>query len=226
MTLAERIERVQQTVARAARRAGRNQDEITVIGVCKTVDRDKVDAAYKLGLHHFGENRVQDAARKFATPLPADAVLHMIGQLQTNKVKVAAPLFGLFQSVDRISLVDAMNREGGRRGRQLPVLVQVNVACEMQKAGCSIEDVPDLVDRVLASSNLSLAGLMTIAPLVPDPEQVRPVFQSLRNLRDELRRSHPDTALDVLSMGMSDDYAVAVEEGATHVRVGRAIFQE
>ncbi len=226
MTLAERIEQVQCTVARAASRAGREPAEITIIGVCKTVDRGQVDAAYALGLRHFGENRVQDAARKFASPLPGDAVLHMIGQLQTNKVRLAAPLFAVFQSVDRPSLIDALEREGGRLERRLPILIQVNVAREEQKAGCSVEDAPALLARVLASPHLALGGLMTIAPLVADPEQVRPVFRDLRHLRDALRHAHPGATLEILSMGMSDDYAVAIEEGATHVRVGRAIFQD
>ncbi len=226
MTLAQRIEQVQCKVARAAMRSGREPADITIIGVCKTVDRDQVEAAYALGLRHFGENRVQDAARKFASPLPGDAVLHMIGQLQTNKVRVAAPLFGVFQSVDRPSLADALEREGGRLERPLPVLIQVNVAGEAQKAGCRVDDAPALLARILASPHLALRGLMTIAPLVADPEQVRPVFKGLRDLRDELRQLHPDAALDVLSMGMSDDYAAAIEEGATHVRVGRAIFQD
>ncbi len=226
MTLAQRIEEVQRTVARAARRAGREPNDVTIIGVCKTVDRDQVDAAYALGLRHFGENRVQDAARKFASPLADDAELHMIGQLQTNKVRVAAPLFDLFQSVDRPSLIDALEREGERLARRLKVLVQVNVAGEAQKAGCGIDAAPALLARVLESPHLAISGLMTIAPLVTDPEQVRAVFHGLRKLRDELCRSHPDATLDVLSMGMSDDYAVAIEEGATHVRIGRAIFQD
>ncbi len=226
MTLAQRIEEVHRTVARAARRAGREPNDVTIIGVCKTVDRDQVDAAYALGLRHFGENRVQDAARKFASPLAGDAELHMIGQLQTNKVRVAAPLFDVFQSVDRPSLIAALEREGERLARRLKVLVQVNVAGEAQKAGCGIDAVPALLARVLESPHLAISGLMTIAPLVTDPEQVRPVFHGLRKLRDELCRSHPDATLDVLSMGMSDDYAVAIEEGATHVRIGRAIFQD
>ncbi len=226
MTLAERIERVQCAVAGAARRAGREPEDVTLIGVCKTVDRDQVDAAYQLGLRHFGENRVQDAARKFGSPLPPDAALHMIGQLQTNKVRLAAPLFEMFQSVDRPSLIDALEREGGRLERRLPVLIQVNVAGEAQKAGCSVDDAPALLTQVLASPHLALRGLMTIAPLVADPEQVRPVFRGLRDLRDALCRSRPEATLDILSMGMSDDYVVAIEEGATHIRVGRAIFQD
>ena len=224
MSLAERIEKMQCVVARAATKSGRQPADVTIIAVSKTVDRDQVDAAYALGLRHFGENRVQDAARKFAVPLPRDAELHLIGQLQTNKVRIAAPLFDVFQSVDRPSLIDALEREGGRLGRRLPILLQVNVAGESQKAGCSKEDAPALVARVLALPHLDLHGLMTIAPLVADSEEVRPVFRDLRELRDDLGRAHPDVALNILSMGMSDDFAVAVAEGATHVRVGRAIF--
>lgn len=225
MTLARRIEAVQRSVASAAERAGRDPAGITLIGVSKTVEREQVDAAYALGLRHFGENRVQDAVAKFESPLPPDAAVHMIGQLQTNKVRLAAPLFSTFQSVDRPSLIDALEREGVRLQRQMDVLIQVNVAGEEQKAGCAPDEAPGLLLRILNSTHLRPLGLMTIAPLVTNPEQVRPVFRALRELRDDLVRQQPHVTLDVLSMGMSDDFAVAIEEGATHIRVGRALFQ-
>ncbi len=221
--LATHIDAVRRRIAEAAERAGRDPESVTLLAVSKTVDRATVDAAYALGLRHFGENRVQDSLRKYAEPLPADADLHLIGQLQSNKARQAAALFSVIESVDRPSLIDALEKEADRLGRRLPVLLQVNVAGEAQKAGCSPDDAPDLAARLLASPGFDLRGLMTIAPLVPDPEQVRPVFAGLRTLRDALRED-TGAALDVLSMGMSDDFAVAIAEGATHVRVGRAVF--
>lgn len=221
--LASRIATVQAALAAAAHAAGRDPAEVTLVAVSKTVDRATVDAAYHLGLRHFGENRVQDSLAKFAEPLPPDATLHLIGQLQTNKARAAAALFGVVESVDRPSLVDALQREAERLGRAVPVLLQVNVAGEAQKAGCDPADAEPLARRIVASPGLDLRGLMTIAPLVDDPEQVRPVFRGLREVRDRLRQDL-GTPLSVLSMGMSNDYPIAVGEGATEVRVGRAVF--
>ncbi len=224
-TLAERIAGIREQVAEAAMRAGRDPGSVTIVAVSKTFPREAVDAAYSAGMRHFGENRVQEAQGKFADPpMPNDAVLHLIGQLQSNKARPAATLFGLIESVDRASLIDALEKEAARLGRPIPVLLQVNVAREPQKSGCTPEEAPDLAARLIESPGFDLQGLMTIAPLVPDPELARPTFAGLRALRDQLREAHPGIALDVLSMGMSDDYPVAIAEGATHIRVGRAIF--
>lgn len=222
--LAGRIARVRERIAVAAARVGRDPGDVVLVGVSKNVGREAVGAAYAAGLRHFGENRVQDAARKFADPLPSDATLHMIGQLQSNKARSAATLFGLIESVDRPSLIEALEREADRLARPLPVLLQVNVAGETQKAGCAPTAAARLAARLAGSPAFDLRGLMTIAPLVPDPERARPVFRRLRALRNELVAAAPALRLDVLSMGMSDDFEVAVEEGATEVRVGRAIF--
>lgn len=223
-SLAERLEEVRTAVLAAAVRAGRDPASVTVVGVCKTVGRETVDEAYAAGLRHFGENRVQDAAQKFAVPLPDGATLHMIGQLQSNKAGVAARLFDIVESVDRLSLIDELDRQATKRDTVLPVLLQVNVAREAQKAGCSPDDAAALAAAIRARPHLGLRGLMTIAPLETDAEAARPVFAGLRTLRDRLRDEHPDNPLHVLSMGMSNDFAVAIEEGATHIRVGRAIF--
>ncbi len=222
--LEERLIRVQERVADAALRAGRSPQDITIVAVTKTVHREMVDEAYTLGLRHFGENRVQDARVKFAIPLPPDAMLHLIGQLQTNKAKHAVPLFDMIESVDRPSLVDELERQGAKLNKVVDILLEVNVSGEAQKAGCAPDHAPALVAHIERCPHLRLRGLMTMAPLVDDPELARPVFRALRELRDRLCEESPKRSLSILSMGMSNDFPVAIEEGATHVRIGRAIF--
>ena len=223
--LATRIATVRAEIAAAAARAGRDPGTITLIGVCKTVERPTVDAAYAHGLRHFGENRVQVAKAKFGTDRPADLVLHLIGSLQTNKARDAVALFDLIHSVDRLGLIEALASAATRAGRRLPVLLQVNIAGEESKQGCDPDEATALAAAIVTHPTLELRGLMTMAPYVPSAE-TRPVFRALRTLRDELRGRHPDQPLPELSMGMTNDYGVATEEGATIVRVGRAIFAE
>lgn len=222
--LRARVARIGEQVANAAARSGRDSGAVTIVGVTKTVGREAVDAAYESGIRHFGENRVQAAAAKFTEPLPNDATLHLIGQLQTNKAGAAAKLFDQIDSVDRSSLIGELQKQGVKLGHTIPVLLQVNIAREEQKAGCEVDEVEPLLAEIGASANLALRGLMTIAPLVDDAEAVRPVFRALRELRDRLRQTHPNLELPILSMGMSNDFEVAIEEGATHVRIGRALF--
>lgn len=223
--LATRIATVRAEIAAAAARAGRDPGTITLIGVCKTVERPTVDAAYAHGLRHFGENRVQVAKAKFGADRPADLVLHLIGSLQTNKARDAVALFDLIHSVDRLGLIEALASAATRAGRRLPVLLQVNIAGEESKQGCDPDEATALAAAIVTHPTLELRGLMTMAPYVPSAE-TRPVFRALRTLRDELRGRHPDQPLPELSMGMTNDYGVATEEGATIVRVGRAIFAE
>ena len=225
-SLRARVEKVLAMVGDSSRSSGRQPEDVTIVAVTKTVDRDAIDEAYALGLRHFGENRVQDTRRKLTDlrPLPDGTVLHLIGQLQSNKVKSAVALFDIIESVDRMSLIDVLEKEAERRGEPVSVLLQVNVAREPQKAGCAPESAADLMQRLVRSAWLRPKGLMTIAPLVVDPEETRPVFSALRGLRDALQREHFTIDLDTLSMGMSDDFRVAIEEGATSVRIGRAIF--
>lgn len=224
MAIAERIERVREEISTAATRAGRDSSEINLVAVSKAVERAAVDAAYAAGIRHFGENRVSAAREKFAPLLPDDLRLHLIGQLQSNKARPAVSLFQLIESVDRISLIDALEKEAAILERPIPVLLQVNVAGEAQKAGCNAADAPALVDRLARSASFSIEGLMTIAPLVETAEEVRPVFRQLRLLRDRLRTMRESPSLPILSMGMSNDYIVAIEEGATEVRLGRSLF--
>lgn len=221
--LAARIASVQGQIAAAAQRAGRDPDTVTLVGVCKTVERPIVDVAYAHGLRHFGENRVQVAKAKFGANRPADLTLHLIGSLQTNKAREAVTLFDLIHSVDRPCLVEALASAAERAGRRVPVLLQVNIAGEESKQGCAPDEADALAAAIVARPALELRGLMTMAPYVAS-EETRPVFRALRLLRDELRRAHPTLPLLDLSMGMTNDYPVAIEEGATIVRVGRAIF--
>jgi len=221
--IAARIAAVEGRITLAAERAGRDPSEITLVGVSKTVGRADVDAAYAAGMRHFGENRIQDALVKFEDS-PDDLVLHLIGSLQTNKVRHAVGRFQLIHSVDRLSLVDALQARCEAASVTQPILLQVNVAREEQKHGCDPDDAAAMIEAVLARKNLELRGLMTMAPLTATPEEARPVFAELRQLRDRLKRDFPGSNLADLSMGMTNDYEVAVEEGATIVRVGRAIF--
>lgn len=220
----ERISAVRARIDEAARRAGRRGEEVTLVAVCKTVGRAEVDAAYLAGQRDFGENRVQDARAKFSANVPPDLRLHMIGTLQTNKVRHVVGAFYLVHSVDRVALVEELDRRATALGCVQPVLIQVNIAREEQKHGCLAEDAPALIEAVLARPGLELRGFMTMAPLTATAEEARPVFIGLRALRDRLRARYPDACLDELSMGMTNDYVAAVEEGATIVRVGRAIF--
>lgn len=219
----ERIADVRSRVEVAARRSGRSSDGITIVAVSKTFSRPAVDAAIELGLTTFGENRVQEARQKFVTPLAGGSCLRLIGQLQSNKARHAAQLFSCIETIDRLSLIDALDREGARIGKVLSVLIQVNVAREPQKSGCAPEDAEALLDAVVRSKHLRCDGLMTVAPLVDDPDDARPAFIALRELRAHLQMS-TDVELPTLSMGMSNDYEVAIFEGATHIRLGRAIF--
>jgi pyridoxal phosphate enzyme (YggS family) len=223
--LRTRREQIEAQIASAAATAGRLPEEVTLVAVSKTVDRSTVNAAYEAGFRVFGENRVQDATRKFELALPPDAQLLMIGQLQSNKASPAVRLFDRVESVDRLSVVEALDRSATNQGKLIDMLVQVNIAEESQKAGCARSEAASLVRSISERPALHLCGLMTIAPLVNDPEEARPVFRGLRELRDELASCFPNLDLSVLSMGMTNDFQVAIEEGSTEIRVGRAIFE-
>ena len=223
--LRQRIEAVESRVRNAAISAGRDPSSVTIVAVSKTFPRELVDQVYALGLSTFGENRVQEARQKFGDELPADMRINMIGHLQSNKVRQALAIFDRVESVDRASLVEALEREAARIDTRLSVLMQVNIGREAQKSGCSFEEAPELARLIERSPHLRLDGLMGIAPLVDDPELARPCFRDLRLLRDRLRNDEGiESELSVLSMGMSGDLEAAIAEGATHVRVGSAIF--
>ena len=218
MSIAENLARVRERIDAACRRAGRSPDEVTLVGVTKGFRPEAVAEAVAAGLSDAGENRVQEAEDKIDA-LAARGVRprwHLIGHLQSNKAKTAIDLFAILHSVDSIRIAEAISR---RARKLVPILLEVNVAQEASKFGFSVDEVPSALSAIQDLPNLDVRGLMTVAPLAADPEAVRPVFRRLRELRDAL-------GLRELSMGMTDDFEVAIEEGATLVRVGRAIFGE
>ena len=224
--LAANIARVQATIAQAAQRVGRSPEEITLVAVSKTKPLGLVKIAYQLGVTNFGENRVQDALPKIAAFHPSGLLWHMIGHLQSNKAAKVASTFDYVQSLDSLHLAQTLNRHAEEQQRRLPVLLQVNISGEQSKEGMTPEETPIVARQIVALPHLEVQGLMTVAPLVQDPEEVRPVFRALRLLQQRLQREVAGSAWQHLSMGMTDDYAIAIEEGATLVRVGRAIFGE
>ena len=215
-TIAERVAHVRQRVERAAERAGRSPADVTIVAVSKGFPPAAIEEAAAAGIAHVGENRVQEAAAKIPGLSGLAVTWHLVGHLQTNKAKTALELFDIIHSVDSLHLAEALSH---RSQRPLPVLLEVNVAGEAAKFGFPPDEVAAAADAVACLPNLDLRGLMTVAPLASDPEAVRPAFRELRRLRDAL-------GLAELSMGMSDDFEVAIEEGATVVRIGRAIFSE
>lgn len=223
----ENLARVRERIARAARSAGRRPDDVTLVAVTKGFPADRVREAIAAGVRHVGENRVQEGTRKRDElgEIGRSCTWHLIGSLQTNKVKPALEAFELVHSLDRWALAVELNARAESLGRQARALIQVNVSGEATKHGLPPAEVEPFLARLGQLEALRVEGLMTIAPLVDDPERVRPVFRRLRELRDALaRRRWPNAELYHLSMGMSGDFEVAIEEGATLVRVGTALF--
>ena len=248
--IAENLERIRERVARAAGRAGRRVEDVTIVAVSKTFPFEVIRAGYAAGLRHFGENRVQEWESKQPRVADLDATWHLIGHLQSNKARRAASLFDRVDSVDSLSLaqkLDAAVAEGGREsatmspeesrrdagatkngaasGKRPRVLIEVRLGDESTKSGVAEADLPMLAESVGGLANLELLGLMTIPPFLDDPERVRPYFSKLREIRENLAR-RTGWRLPVLSMGMSHDFEIAVEEGATEIRVGTALFGE
>ncbi len=219
---------VRARLERAAERSGRDPASIRLVAVTKQVDADRIRELHSLGVRTVGENRVQEALRKQAELADLDLAWHLIGHLQTNKVKQVIGAFDLVHGVDSVKLaraLDARAQEVWQGKTRQDVLLQVNVAREASKHGFFPEDLPAAAQEILSLEHLNLRGLMTVAPYAADPESVRGVFRRLRDLRDACQRVAGDrTELSELSMGMSQDFAVAIEEGATIVRIGTALF--
>ncbi len=212
-------------IAAACARAGRDPGAVTLVAVSKTVPVERLRAALTAGFDVLGENRVQEAATKI--PQIQGPAWHLVGPLQANKARRALELFDVLEAIASVDLARRLDRIAGevRPGRPMPVLLEVNVDADPGKAGFLPRDVGVALPELLALPNLAIRGLMTIGRLVADAEEARSTFAALRTLGEELRAGHPDLGPD-LSMGMSDDFEVAVEEGATIVRVGRALFGE
>jgi PLP dependent protein len=223
--LRENVARVRERIAAAARRAGRREHDVTLIAVSKTHSAEAIRAAWEAGVRHFGENRVQEWEGKRVGVEDLAATWHLIGHLQSNKAGRAARTFHCVDSVDDFALAQRLDRARGEMGgaERMRVLIEVRVAEEETKSGVSVAELPPLAEKIVALERLELGGLMCIPPYLEEAEQVRPYFRRLRELRDELAKGLR-RELRVLSMGMSHDFEVAIEEGATEVRVGTALF--
>lgn len=220
--IAQRLEEVRAAIAAAAQRSGRDAGSVRLVAVSKTVDLERIQAAVDAGQDLFGENYLQEARDKIAV-LGRQVSWHLVGHLQSNKARSAVELFDLIHAVDRLKLARALDAAAARQGKVQDVLIQVNQAGETTKSGVEPAAAPALLQEVARLPHLKILGLMTMPPWFPDPEAERPYFRALRILRDHLR-GLSGLPLTELSMGMSGDFAVAVEEGATLVRVGSAIF--
>jgi PLP dependent protein len=223
ISIASNLALTRERIARASERAGRRADEITLVAVSKTFPAEAIRAAYEAGLRQFGENRVQEWETKQPRVADLSATWHLIGHLQSNKARRAARLFSRVDSVDSLELARKLDACAAEEAKRLPILIEVQLGNEETKTGVTERELPALAEGVAALPSLELLGLMAIPPFLDEAERVRPHFRKLRELRDDLskRLGH---ALPVLSMGMSHDFEVAIEEGATEIRVGTALF--
>ena len=225
MELEDNIARVRERIAAACRRAGRRPEDIRLVAVSKTVAPALIRRAYDEGLRDFGENRVQEAATKRAALSDLTAVWHLIGHLQTNKAKNAREIFHWVHSVDSLRVAQKLDQAAACSGDRLPVLIEVRLGNEPTKSGVQESEVLGLVEQVSTLSTLEVRGLMVLPPYVEDPARARPFFRHLRELaRSAESAGLPNISMQQLSMGMSHDFEVAIEEGATIIRVGTAIF--
>lgn len=222
--LKENLMQVEEKINAACQRAGRSRSEVTLIAVSKTKPIHMLSEIYAEGIRNFGENKVQEILEKHEE-LPNDIKWHMIGHLQRNKVKSVIDKVSLIHSVDSFRLAEEINIQAKKKNITVPILVQVNIAGEDTKFGITREDAIVLTEQIAELDNLRIQGLMTIAPLVNDPEDNRQYFRGIRQLSVDIRNKNIDNVcMDILSMGMTGDYEVAIEEGATMVRVGTGIF--
>lgn len=224
--VADNLKKIKENIAEACRKAGRDPGEVTLIAVSKTKPVELLREAYDAGARCFGENKVQEIMDKYPQ-LPADIQWHMIGHLQRNKVKYIVDKVKMIHSVDSLRLAETIEQEASKRGVQVPVLLEVNVAQEESKFGLKTDEVLPLAEAVSAFPHIKIQGLMTIAPYVDDPEENRGIFRQLKKLSVDIEAKNiNNVTMSVLSMGMTGDYQVAVQEGATMVRVGTGIFGE
>lgn len=224
--IAENLKAVREKIEKACEKAGRDPNEVTLIAVSKTKPVSMLSEAYKEGVRTFGENKVQEILDKY-DQLPGDIKWHMIGHLQRNKVKYIIDKAAMIHSVDSLRLAQAIEKEAEKHKVQIPILLEVNVAQEESKFGLSMEEVLPLAEEISKFPHIQVQGLMTIAPYVEDPEENRMIFRKLKKLSVDISEKNINNInMSVLSMGMTGDYQVAIEEGATMVRVGTGIFGE
>jgi pyridoxal phosphate enzyme (YggS family) len=230
VSIASNLGQIRARIAAAAHCCQRNPDEIALMAVCKTFPPEAIREAYEAGQRLFGENKVQEFDHKSAAVQDLnDAEFHMIGHLQSNKSRRAVELFQAVDSVDSVKLAERLNAAASEASKTLPVLLEINVGGEEAKSGITLDwtEVEPFLANAVQWKNLEICGLMTVPPFTDDPEEARPYFRQLRELRDEIvRRNFPRVEMEVLSIGMSHDFEVAIEEGSTCVRVGTAIFGE
>lgn len=221
MALKDNLKEIHQKISAAAKRCGRDENEITLICVSKTIDADTINEAFNLGERVFGENRVQELTEKYPL-VNGDAHWHLIGHLQTNKVKYVVGKAELIHSVDSLHLAKAINAQAERQGICQNILLEVNISGEESKYGLTTEEIPTIIKEIASLKGLSFKGFMTMAPLYAEEKEIRDIFSKAKKLFDEYK----PYGAEVLSMGMSQDFEIAVEEGATCVRVGRSIFKK
>lgn len=217
------LKKIWERIERAAEKSGRKRDEISLVAVSKTFPAEAIRAAYELGLRQFGENRVQEWEEKREKLTDLDAVWHLIGHLQSNKARRAAYLFRRIDSVDDLALAKRLDAAAAVEGKMLPILIEVHLGGEETKTGVSPEELSKLAESIAPFSHIDMLGLMTIPPFFEEAERVRPYFARLRELREEVAR-RIGRRLPALSMGMSHDFEIAIQEGATEIRVGSALF--
>ena len=226
LSVADNVREVRMRIEDAAERALREASDVLLVAVTKTVEPPSIIEAIEAGVTAVGENRIQEASRKFGEGLPP-VEKHLVGHLQRNKVKTALELFDMVESVDSLRLAREISRRCEARERRMDVLVEVNTSGEESKYGLDPEGAVETIEEMAGLPGIRIRGLMTVGAFLEDPEDVRPCFRRLREVRDRVEeRVIPGAQMDHLSMGMTNDYEVAIEEGATIVRVGRAIFGE
>lgn len=225
-SIKENLEHVEARIQAACKRAGRERSEVTLIAVSKTKPVPMLNAAYQAGIREFGENKVQELCEKYGE-FPSDLHWHMIGHLQRNKVKQVIDKAYLIHSVDSVRLAEQIETEAAKLNKIMPVLIEINAAGEESKFGLALSEAEDYIRKISDFHHILVKGLMTVAPFVENPEENRIYFHNLKQLSVDINNKNIDNVdMDILSMGMTNDYEIAIEEGATHVRVGTGIFGE
>jgi pyridoxal phosphate enzyme (YggS family) len=226
MDLKKRLDNVKDRINKTALKCGRDPESIHLVAVSKTIPANRVREAIMAGVTTLGENYVQEARNKFNVLGTFPVSWHFIGHLQSNKAKYAVRLFDLIHSVDSLKLARELNKQAKKVNKIQDVLIQINISKEPSKSGSDIENAANLIKDIVLFENLTVKGFMAMPPFFNNPEKARPYFTALRNLRDQIQKDFPGVVLNELSMGMTGDFEVAIEEGATFVRIGTAIFGE